>query len=139
MEVEYELFDHTADVGVRVRAKSLPDLLRVAGDGLYAVIGELTAHGEPRRERFECAGPDLAVLLRDYLAELLLIFERDLRMVTTAEVEVFEPGRLIATGESRAIDRAASDLQREVKAITYHGLELRPVEGGYEAIYIVDI
>jgi SHS2 domain-containing protein len=135
----HELFDHTADVGVRAFAPSLPELVRVAGEGLYSVIGELRPQGEPRPERFEFTDGDEPMLLRDYLSELLLIFERDHRMVTDVSVETFEPGCLRATGQSRAVDRDASLLDREVKAVTYHGLEINRIDEGYETRYIVDI
>ena len=142
----YELFDHTADVGVRLFAPSLPELARVAADGLYGVIGKVVPASdavlanEPRLESFAFAdSSDLAELLRDYLAELLLIFERDHRVVTNIEVEAFEPGRLVARGESRPVDRERSSLDREIKAVTYHGLAIRSVDGGYEATLVVDV
>lgn len=139
MDSGFELFDHTADLGVRAFAPSLPELVRVAGEGLYAAIGELHPGGELREEHFAFSDGDLAMLLRDYLAELLFIFERDHRMVTAIRVEAFEPGRLEVTGESHIIDPSASLFDREVKAVTYHGLELKPVAGGYQLEYIVDI
>ncbi len=139
MENGFELFDHTADLGVRARAASLPELLRVAGQALYTVIGELVPEGEPRSEPFDFTGGDLPTLLRDYLAELLLIFERDQRVVTALIVETFEPGLLRATGESQRVSRSKSLFDREVKAVTYHGLVIREIDGGYELEYIVDI
>ena len=139
MRPGYELFDHTADMGVRAYAPSLPELIRAASDGLYGVIGELVPEGEGRGESFAFTGGDTAELLRDYLAELLLIFELDHRMVTDVQVEVFEPGRLAASGESRAVSREKSAFDREVKAVTYHGLEIRAVEGGYETRFVVDV
>jgi len=139
MPAGFELFDHTADVGVRAFAPDLAGLLQVAGQGLYAVIGELVPEGDGRPARFSLADEDPAVLLRDYLAELLLIFERDHRMITDVRVEVFEAGQLVATGESRAVSRAKSLFDREVKAVTYHELQLGQRDGGYELTYIVDI
>jgi SHS2 domain-containing protein len=138
MQPGFELFDHTADLGVCAHAPSLPELVRVAGQGLYGVIGELVPEGEPRAERFEFIGGDLSMLLRDYLAELLLIFERDHRMMTDVTVQTFEPGSLRAAGESRPVS-PQSFFDREVKAVTYHGLKLRETERGYEVEYIVDI
>ncbi|HOA75633.1 MAG TPA: archease [Phycisphaerae bacterium] len=139
MKAGFELFDHTADVGVRAFAPSLSELVRVAGEGLYSVIGELRPQGEPRPERFEFTDGDLSTLLHDHLSELLLIFERDHRMVTDLTVETFEPGCLRASGQSYTVDRDASLLDREVKAVTYHGLEINRIDDGYETRYIVDI
>jgi SHS2 domain-containing protein len=137
---DYELFDHTADLGIRLFAPTLPDLVRAAGAGLYGAIGELVPAGSGgREERFEFSGGDLPELLRDCLAELLLVFERDHRIVVGLEVERFEAGRLTVRGESRPLDRDRSLLDREVKAVTYHGLFVTRVDDGYRAEFIVDI
>ncbi len=139
MRPGYELFDHTADVGVRVYASNYPELIRAASEGLYSVIGELIPDGPSRAEEFHLSGGDPAELLRDYLAELLLIFERDHRMMTSIRVETFASGCLVVVGESKPVNRERSAFDREIKAVTYHGLKLCPVDGGYEATYIVDI
>ena len=64
MEPSYELFDHTADMGIRVRAATLPELLAPAGEGLYAVIGNLVAGEEAEPAAFDIAGKESAELLR---------------------------------------------------------------------------
>ncbi len=139
MEPFFELFDHTADMGVRVRAASLAGLLKPAADGLYAAIGTLIPTGEPTRATFDLTGDEPSALLRDYLAELLILFERDARFATAIEAAVFEDTRLTATAVMSPVDRDRSALNREVKAITYHELAVRSIRGGYEATVIVDI
>ncbi len=139
MEPSYEIFDHTADAGIRARAASLPELLQPATDGLYAVIGELVPGAKPESLRIELAEEDMPILLRDYLAELLVVFERDHRVASEVRVDEFDAGRLQATVTTHTLDRERSVLHREVKAITYHELDIRPIDGGVEATIIVDI
>ncbi len=139
MEPTYEFFDHTADIGFRLRGATLPELLKPARDALYAVIGELVSTNETRTVTFNLAGAEPAMLLRDYLAELLLLFERDARVVTSLEVSVFDEDRLAATAQAALVDRDRSVYHHEVKAITYHELAVRTIPGGYEATVIVDI
>ena len=139
MEPSFEIFDHTADAGIRVRAATLPELIEPAARGLYAVIGELVAGGEPQHATVQRADGDAATLLRDYLAEVLLLFECGHRMVTAVRVEVFDDRELRAAIETRLVDTERSVYYREVKAITYHELEIRTIPGGYEATLIVDI
>ena len=138
-------------MGIRARAATLPELATVMGDGLYAVIGELVpargtaggaargAAGEPRELKIELYHADTAVLLRDYLDELLVMFDRDHRIVTVANVSTFGEGRLVAMLETALVDHERSDYHHEVKAITYHELDIREFPGGYEATVIVDI
>ncbi len=143
MEPSFELFDHTADIGIRARAATLPELAKAMGDGLYSVIGELVPargdSGEPRQSKLELHHADASVLLRDYLDELLVLFDRDHRVVTVANVSTFGEGRLEAILETALVDRERSDYRREVKAITYHELDIREIPGGFEAAVIVDI
>jgi SHS2 domain-containing protein len=139
MEARYELFDHTADMGIRVRAASLAELLAPAGEALYAVIGEVVAGSDADPVTFDLAGTEPPLLYRDYLAELLVLFERDARRVTTLAASVFEEQHLRVTARTANVDQTRSLLLREVKAITYHMLGLRSIPGGYEATVIVDI
>ncbi len=73
MEPSFELFDHTADIGIYARAGTLPELVEAAGEGLYAVIGELVPAGKPQQSSFDVRAAEAAVLLRDYLNELLVL------------------------------------------------------------------
>jgi SHS2 domain-containing protein len=139
MTATFELFDHTADLGVRVRAATLFDLVVPATAGFYATIGTLVTTGNPTPRDFDLSGDDPALLLRDYLAELLRLFDHRHEQFTVTTVAEFSPARLLVQGQSHFVDAVASDLVREVKAVTYHELAVRQTPGGWEAVFIVDI
>lgn len=138
----FELFDHTADMGVRAFAPSMPELVEPAVKGLYAVIGELAA-GAAREpfglDRTAAGRSGAALLLRDFLAELLVMFEADQRIAVEIVAQRFDDEVLSVRGWTAPVDAAQSEFHREAKAITYHELEIRPTERGYEITYIVDI
>lgn len=135
----FELFDHTADVGVRVRAPSLAGLIAPAVEGLYSVIGRVETTTARRDWSFEAAGENAALLLRDFLAEILHLFDSEQCRATNLQVRVFSERRLSVGAELRALDLGRCAFAREVKAVTYHQLAVRPVAGGFEAVYILDI
>jgi len=139
MDPGFELFDHTADMGVRVRAESREDLVVQAIDGFYATIGDLVGGGEESPFQFQRRGDDDATLLRDFLNELLILFERDKRRIVRVEGVRFSAHELLVVAKSAPIDLGRSDFLREVKAITYHELTIRRIDGGLEATFIVDI
>lgn len=139
MPPRFELFDHTADVGVRVFAPSLPELIAPATAGLYVVIGEFASGGPPAPRRFELTGDEPAMLLRDYLAELLNLFDTERLYVTGVEAAEFTQQRLTVTARVQSVNMHESVFEREVKAVTYHELAIRQTAAGYEATYIVDI
>ncbi len=136
---QYELFDHTADLGIRVRAPSLPGLVPPGTDALYAAIGNVVTHDGAVPRVFELRADEPALLLRDYLAELLHLFNHERRRLTDVTDVDFTTGHLVVRGQARRVDATASTFAREVKAITYHELSVRPIPGGYEATFIVDI
>lgn len=137
----YELFDHTADLGVRVWAPSLPELIAPATAGFYATIGEVlavrSAAGEPWACTFHTA--DAAYLLHDYLTELLVELEAQRRCVVDIVCDTFTNHTLRVRGRAVPYNAARSQFEREVKAVTYHELSVQPTAAGYEARYIVDI
>jgi SHS2 domain-containing protein len=135
----FELFDHTADMGIRVTAPTLADLVRPAADGLYAVIGDLVPGAAPRPAAWEFQGDDPATLLRDYLGELLLLFEKERRMVANPAQVDFTDQHLAIQAQTVLIDDARSAYEREVKAVTYHELAVARIPGGWQATVIVDI
>jgi len=139
MVAEFELFDHTADIGVRVRAGSLAELLEAATRGLYTVIGELCPGREAIPTTIEIEGECAADLMRDFLAEMLFCFEHEQLMATSLEVEVFNESLLRVHVQMRDVVADTSAMCREVKAITYHDLAVNQTGEGYEATYIVDI
>ncbi len=139
MRASFEHFDHTADMGIRAKAASLPELLEAVAQGLYAAIGDLQVAGESTTITLDLSGSDRANLLRDFLTELLIIFERDHRRLTALEVIKFDARQLQAAVQTKPIDREHSIYHHEVKAITYHELALRTIPGGFEASVIVDI
>lgn len=139
MDPVFELFDHTADLGIRVRAPDLAGLIAPAALGLYAAIGELTPAESGLPWQYGESGGDAPLLLRNFLDELLVYFERDKLMLIDPRVERFDESGLAVVGKLAVIDVVSSNLDREVKAITYHELAIRPIPGGLEATVIVDI
>lgn len=136
----YELFDHTADLGLRVRAASRDAVVPAAVGGLYAAIGAVSAGDadDGTAVRLEFSGGDGAALLRDLLAEALRRFESEAAVLTDVAVECFEENRLVVRARQHALS-PASTLHREVKAVTYHELALRPTPDGWEFDCILDI
>ena len=139
MQPSYEFFDHTADMGIRVRAATMAELLMPAAEGLYSAIGELVAVSDESSMRFEFQGDDPSVMLRDFLTELLILFERDQRCLVAVVDAAFTESRLTVTAKTAPVDLERSAFHREVKAITYHELNIRTIPEGYEATFIVDI
>lgn len=135
----YELFEHTADLGLRVKAPDLNTLFAEAATCLYSAMAEDVDTIRPEHVvRIEVAGTDREYLLFDWLKELLLRFETDHILFSRFEVDVRDDG-LTATARGEPFDPAQHVLSHEVKAITYHGLTVEQTPDGWQAEVIVDI
>jgi SHS2 domain-containing protein len=135
----FETFDHTADLGLRMRAAYLDALFAEAGLALFSTLVEDLATVQPReRIEIELAGSDREYLLFDWLKEWLYQFEGEHRLFSRFAVQVREDG---LTGEAwgEPLDRGRHLLSHEVKAITYHGLKVEQTADGWLAEVIVDI
>jgi SHS2 domain-containing protein len=135
----FETFDHTADLGLRVRAADLNTLFAEAAQALFAVIVENPDSIRPKR-RFEwtIAGDDRNYLLFDWLRTLLYHFDAEHMVLTEFRVQV-KPDSLTASAEGEPLDRDWHEPGHEVKAITHHGLKVEPTADGWLAEVIVDI
>jgi SHS2 domain-containing protein len=139
MSAMHEFFDHTADLGLRVRAADLDELFAEAARALFAAVVEDPASVRPLQTRtLELAGADREYLLFDWLKTLLYHFDAEHLLFARFEVRVREDG-LTATARGEPLDRTRHELNHEVKAITYHGLRVEETADGYLAEVIVDI
>jgi SHS2 domain-containing protein len=161
---------HTADVGFELRAARLEGLFEAAADGLAAARGAAADRdAEAGTEDVELSRPGLDRLLVAWLRELLHRSMRD-DVVPEASVEEVTapadadgerapgasggvPSRTGADGSpappesgdarlrARVVWRPAADEPaREIKGVTYHGLEVRRDEDGdWHARVVLDV
>lgn len=137
----YETFDHTADVGMRVRADSLDVLFATAARAVFAyVVANLDDVRPELTETVELAADSIESLLRDWLNELVYRSETQHRVYCRFDVRVnAEPPQLAAsiTGALFDADRHVAD--HEVKAVTHHGLKVERDGDAWLAEVILDI
>ena len=137
----HEVFDHTADIGLRIRAETLDQLFCEAGEALYSLIVANLDEVQPRsKANFTLSGREgeYDYLLFDWLNELLFAFDARRMVFAKFEARVLPTG-LQATAWGEELDPARHRLEHEVKAITYHGLKVVREGPGWLAEVIVDI
>jgi SHS2 domain-containing protein len=135
----FTLFDHTADLGLRVESPDLNALFREAAEGLFAMMTDDVSTIRPNLAvPFAVPGTDRDFLLFDWLRELLLYADEHRVLFGRFDVNVTETG-LTATAWGEPLDPARHELAREVKAITYHELRVEQTADGWLAEVIVDI
>ena len=130
----YEI-DHTADVALRVHGRDLAELLRNAADGMIALVGFATEPGPRLPLRIQLTAPDAETLLVTWLEEILAQAEGERTLLQDYTLRVTDPLVLEVEGTAAPI----RSLAKEIKAVTFHGLQIRPAEGGLEASIVFDV
>ncbi|MFM9195766.1 MAG: archease [Planctomycetia bacterium] len=137
----YEIFEHTADLGLRVTAPTLPQLMAEAAAGLFHIIaGDLSQIRlrPDHAERFHVAGADPTWLLFDWISELHAAFELRRMLFCQFDVTIDAAG-LHATAHGEPYDPSRHVLAHEIKAITQHELSVVETAHGWQATLIVDV
>ena len=135
----YEIFDHTADIGLRVRAERLEELFEEAGRGLMGVLIDNPEDVHPvETERIRVTGRELDYLMVDWLSELLFLFEQEGRVFAQFQVQIDGQG-LTADVRGERLDPNRHRVLQEVKAVTYHNLKVQRSADGWLAEVILDV
>lgn len=135
----YEVFDHTADLGLRIWAADRPSLYAEAARALFSLVVLNPDAVRPVEQRsFAIAGQQEDYLLFDWLSELLYTFETEHLLFGEFQIDLDGDG-LRATARGERLDRSRHELDHEIKAITYHGLKIEATAAGWMAEFIVDI
>lgn len=134
--MRYEVFEHTADAGIRAFGESPKELFENAAYGMFDLMTDVSAVRPVGEVRVEVEAHDLESLLVNWLSELLYLHDADNVFFVEFDVEVKGLG-LSAKARGEEVDRERHRLKAQVKAVTYHMLEVNPDEG--YATVILDI
>lgn len=130
----YVELEHTADWALKVWAPDLEMLFITAAKGMYDLSEISFAQNETQDVRIQLDAPDDETLLVDFLSELLFYGEID--------NVAFHKFNLILEGSSlRALLTGSPILSRkkEIKAVTYHNLEITERDNKLEVIIVFDV
>ena len=135
----YEVLDHTADLRIRVRASDLPSLFENAGHALFDIIADVNTVQPARRRRLSIQGADLEELMVNWLSELHYHFEVHGLLLRRFSVLSLDDRSLRAQVQGEAYDPDRHRLKTDIKAVTYHQLEIAQVGGEWQAAIVFDI
>lgn len=119
-----ETFDHTADIGLAAEADSLAELMAALAEGLADVICDRAQLAVAERRRITVEAEDTEALAVDFLSAVLSAIEVDRFLVAAVDVPRADANSLTAELGGEPYDPARHELKTEVKAVTYHQLEV---------------
>jgi len=126
--------EHTADLGLEVWAPDLAGLMEEAARGMFELMGVVVSEESRCHRQLEIGADDREQLLVSFLEELLFIADSEelafdgflLNLVDTNLQARLEGGFIV-------------DRSKEIKAVTYHYLEISETNRGLETSIIFDV
>ena len=134
----FEVIDHTADIGIIARGKDLPTLFSNAAAGMLSLLIDVDTLRQDTSKEIRLEAGDRETLMVQWLNEILYITYTE-RLVLCKFDIVIEENRLAARCTGQEVDLKDNRIRREIKAATYHDLDIAQRDGGYWVKIIFDI
>ena len=136
---KYTLIEHTADIGIKVKAKDLKKLFKNAAQAMFEIIAERQHLGAIKQEKtkIEQKADNIEELFINWLNELLSLSATKEIIFSDFKIDRLEEDNLEATVIGGNIKNYK--VNTEIKAATYHQLEIKKVPSGWEAKVIFDV
>ncbi len=129
----FEELEHTADWAYRARGRDLGELFVNAARGMFHLQGGAPGGDIMREVRVE--GFDRETLLINWLNELLYLQEQYREAYHRFEIVELSDRHLRA----RIYGGPQGEVNKLIKAATFHDLEIKRTAGGWEAKIVVDV
>ncbi len=129
MEKDFEIIDHTADVGIRAYGASMNQAFANAARALFSLITELDDVAEVLHRDIELTASDEESLLVEWLNELIYLFDVENILFKRFDITQLNNTQLKARSYGEKVDNSKHKLKMGVKAATYHMLKLDKDDG----------
>jgi SHS2 domain-containing protein len=136
---EVNIVDHTADVGLQVRASSPAEAFKAVGEAMFDIMLHREEVDERETWRISVAATDWEDLLVRWLEELLYRYEIDGLVVRRCFIREIVPDHLNADAVGEHLDTGKHQPKIQIKAVTYHQLKAQQASDGFEIQVIFDI
>lgn len=130
----YKELDHTADWALKVWAPDLESLLVTAAKGMYEISEVVTLGKDGVEEQFSLVSQDDESLLVDFLSELLYYAEKENIAFLEFNLTLDQ-----SSLEAKLVGRPIKFRKKEIKAVTYHNLEISRQNDKLEVTIVFDV
>jgi SHS2 domain-containing protein len=135
----FEELSHTADLCLHVWAVNLLDLFLDAAKGMYSQAG-IRFMEEPQVMRiFSASAPDVESLLVSFLSELIYYVEQDHLGFVNIELKIDHDDAQSFQLYASLCGAPLLALEKSIKAVTFHNLQIQQTHRGVEVTIVFDV
>ncbi len=135
----YEVFEHTADIGLHAYGSTLAELFVHAAQGMESLMVPLEQIRTVTSREITVEGHDPVSLLVAWLNELIFLFDTEYLLLRDFVIEAISETRLTARVSGEPYDAQRHELSSAIKAVTWHEAAINSTTTGYQARIIFDI
>ena len=129
MAKEFEILEHTADVGIIAYGADMEAAFANAAKAMFSLITELDDVAEAVHRDIELTAADRDSLLVGWLNELIYLFDAEQMLFKRFDITRLSQTHLKARVYGHKVDSSRHKLKTGVKAATYHMLEIDKSNG----------
>jgi len=134
--VAFEEIEHTADRALRIYGSDLQELLLNAAGGINSLLEtEYNASARQEEKSVELEAIDAESLLVEWLSELAYWAETEMLVFHKFDLHSVSPTHVKATIHGSRV----AQLEKHIKAVTYHNLEIVQTDKGLTATVVFDV
>jgi SHS2 domain-containing protein len=137
--MKYFVTDHTADIGLHVFGKDPAELFTTAAQALFDIMIEDSLVKATQSLCLSVDGLDWHDLMVNWLRELLYLWSGNDLLVHATNIIRIEPHVLDAEIIVDPFDPQRHSIITEIKAVTYHQIEVAQKVSEWEAKVILDV
>jgi SHS2 domain-containing protein len=136
MNNKYEILEHKADLKIRGFGRSKEELFLNMMVGMAECMQpEIQKAGKKVTRQFTIQSLDFPTLLVDFLNEVLYLSQTNKETYTDVRFNKLTEAELECEISGQKVKRFNED----IKAVTYHDLEIKNVDNNWTAIVLFDI
>jgi SHS2 domain-containing protein len=135
----YEVFEHTADVGLLAYGRTLPELFIHAAQGMSSLLVPPEQVQLVTTREIEVAGQETLGLLIAWLSELIFLFDTEHLLLSEFSIETVSETRVTGRATGEVYDPLRHELGSAIKAVTWHEAAIQSIPAGLQARIIFDI
>ena len=142
MSSAYKFVDHTADVAVDIEADSMEELFMVSAQAWKETLFENNIIEEKEEQKIKITENDLELLLVKFLDELNFLFQTKRWICSFVKEISFQKNNAwslsgLLSGEK--FNEGKHPVSLEIKAVTFHQMEIKNIHGRYTTRIVFDI
>ena len=135
----YEVFEHTADIGLHAYGETLPALFINAAQGMESLLVPPEQVRAVTSREISVKGHDSISLLIAWLNELIFLFDTEYLLFRDFEIATLTDTALTGIARGEPFDHQRHELSSAIKAATWHEAAVTQDNAGYQARIIFDL